>query len=89
MSSDPHGLTTSDVEVTHVSRHGIWLLVRDRELFMPFDDFPWFKEAPIAKILNVREPTRGHFRWPDLDVDLGLETIEHPHRFPLKARSGR
>lgn len=89
MSSDPHGLTTSEIEVTHVSRHGIWLLVRDRELFMPFDDFPWFKDAPIAKILNVQEPTRGHFRWPDLDIDLGLETIEHPDRFPLKARSGR
>ena len=46
MSSEPHGLNTLDVEVTNVSRHGIWMLVRDRELFMSYEDFPWFKEAP-------------------------------------------
>jgi len=51
-----------------------------------YEDFPWFKDAPIGKILNVEQPTPGHFYWPDLDVDLGLETIERPERFPLKAK---
>lgn len=32
------------------------------------------------------EATPGHFYWPDLDVDLGIETIEDPDRFPLVAR---
>ncbi len=86
MSSQRLGEHTSAVEVTHVSRHGVWLLASDRELFMPYDDFPWFKQAPIGKILNVEEPTPGHFYWPDLDVDLGVESIEHPERFPLKAK---
>ena len=81
-------MTTTEVEVTHVSRDAIWLRARGRELFVPFNDFPWFKEAPIGKIMNVLEPAHGHFRWPDLDIDLGIETIEHPDRFPLKARSG-
>ncbi len=76
----------SAVEVTHVSQHGVWLLAGDRDLFMPYDDFPWFKEAPIGKILNVEEPTPGHFDWPNLDVDLDVESIEHPERFPLKAK---
>jgi hypothetical protein len=78
--------STSAVEVTHVSGHGVWLLTGDRELFMPYDDFPWFKEATIREILNVEEPSPGHFYWPDLDVDLAVESIEHPERFPLKAR---
>ena len=86
MSSQRLGEHTSAVEITHVSRHGVWLLAGDRELFMPYDDFPWFKQAPIGKILNVEEPTPGHFYWPDLDVDLGVESIEHPERFPLKAK---
>ena len=86
MSSQRLGEHTSAVEVTHVSRYGVWLLAGDRELFMPYDDFPWFKEAPIGKILNVEEPTPGHLYWPDLDVDLGVESIEHPERFPLKAK---
>ena len=86
MSSRRLGEHTSKVEVTNVSAHGLWLLTDDRELFLPFDDFPWFRDAPIGKVLNVEEPTPGHFFWPDLDVDLEIESIEHPERFPLEAR---
>jgi hypothetical protein len=35
---------------------------------------------------RIEEPAPGHLYWPDLDVDLGLETIRHPERFPLKSR---
>jgi len=89
MNSKRHGTHTSAVEVTHISGHGIWLLVNDRELFLPYEEFPWFKEAPIGKVLNVDQPTPSHFYWPDLDVDLSLETIEHPERFPLKSKSAQ
>lgn len=88
MSSQALGKNTSVVEVTNISNHGIWLLTREKELFIPFEEFPWFKDAPIGKILNVEEPTPGHFYWPELDVDLGVESIEHPERFPLKAKNG-
>lgn len=87
MSSEPLGKTSSEVEVTHVSSHGIWLLSGELELFLPYDDFPWFKDVPLRQILSVTEPSRGHFHWPDLDVDLSVEAIRHPERFPLKART--
>ena len=86
MSSEPVGIGTSEVEITGVSAHGVWLLAGQEELFLSYEDFPWFKDVPVGKILNVEEPTQGHFYWPDLDVDLGVETIRHPDRFPLKAR---
>lgn len=86
MSSRPLGAVSSKAEVTNISSHGVWLLVGEKELFMSFDDFPWFKDSPVGKILNVEEPTPGHFYWPELDVDLGIETIEHPERFPLKSK---
>jgi len=85
MNSQALGKITSPAEVTNISSHGIWLLTRGKELFIPYEEFPWFKDAPIGKILNVEEPTPGHFYWPELDVDLGIESIEHPDRFPLKA----
>ena len=88
MSSEPLGISTSGFEVTNISAHGIWLLVEGRELFMSYEDFPWFKNASVAEILNVEQPTPGHFHWPDLDVDLGIKSIEHPERFPLKAKVG-
>jgi len=74
----------SGVEVTNVFRAGIWLLAGRRELFLPYREFPWFREATIAAVLNVEEPAPGHFYWPDLDVDLDIQAIEHPERFPLK-----
>jgi hypothetical protein len=89
MSSEPRGIGTSTVEVTNITAHGVWLLTGDRELFLAYSDFPFFKDAPVAKIIKVEEATPGHFHWPDLDVDLGIETIEDPSRFPLVARVDR
>jgi len=86
MSSSKHGIPTSGVEVTHVSSHGVWLLADGRELFLSFDHFPWFKDAPIGKIINVEQPATGHVHWPELDVDVDIESIDHPERFPLIAR---
>ena len=86
MKSKRLGKDISRAEVTNISPHGVWLLVQNQELFMPYAEFPWFKDAPVAKILNLEEPTPGHFYWPDLDVDLTLESIEHPERFPLRAK---
>ncbi|SER65804.1 Protein of unknown function [Nitrosomonas sp. Nm51] len=86
MNSKPLGKNTSAVEVTAITKHGVWILTSDRELFMPYEEFPWFKNAPAGKIFNVEEQTPGHFYWPDLDIDLGVESIEHPERFPHKAK---
>jgi len=87
MSSEPRGIGTSTVEITNITSHGVWLLAGERELFMSYSDFPFFKDVSVAKILNVEQATPGHFHWPDLDVDLGIETIENPDRFPLVANA--
>ena len=87
MNSQALGKSTLAVEVTNISSHGIWLLMGEKEVFIPHEEFPWFKDVPIRKIVNVEESTPGHFYWPELDVDLGIETIEHPERFPLKAKN--
>lgn len=86
MKSRALGGSISFVEIGNVSRQGVWLLTGDSELFLSYRDFPWFKNAPIGKILNVEEPLPGHYYWPDLDVDLTTDIIEHPKRFPLKAK---
>jgi hypothetical protein len=86
MSSKALGKNISAIEVTNISGNGVWLLTGNRELFMSYDDFPWFKDAPIGKILNVEEAHPDHLYWPDLDIDLTVEIIEHPERFPLKAK---
>ena len=86
MSSVAHGPNTSVTEVTNVSRHGLWVMVDDQELFLPFDQFPWFKKASIEAVLNLERPQPHHLYWPDLDVDLTLASIQHPDRYPLQAK---
>jgi len=83
--SEPHGSVTSAVEVTNISRHGFWLWLGDRELFVSFEDFPWFVDAPVGKIINVEWQSEDHLYWPDLDIDLSVRSIEHSDEFPLKA----
>ena len=81
------GAATSEVEVTNISRHGFWLLPDDRELFLPFDEFPWFRKATVEAIVRVERPAPGHLQWPGLDVDLSVASIEHPERYPLTSRA--
>lgn len=80
------GTSTFPVEVTNVSRHGLWLLVGDEELFLPFKHFPWFRDASIEKISVVERETADHLYWPLLDIDLTVESIRTPDAFPLVAR---
>lgn len=83
MNSLALGTPTSAVEISHISAHGIWIIAGEKECFMDYEHFPWFKNASIGQILNVTEPSPMHFYWPDLDIDLGLDTILYPERFPL------
>ncbi len=87
MTSVAPGTSTSEVEVTNVSKHGFWLLIRDQEVFVPFAEFPWFRDAPIGHLLNVHLPSPHHLYWPDLDVDLAVDSLFHPERFPLVSRA--
>ncbi len=87
MKSAPPGRRTSQVEVTNVSPHGFWLFIGEKELFVPFSDFPWFKDASIAEITRVELPSAHHLYWPDLDVDLAVESLEHPDRYPLVSQA--
>ena len=81
------GTATSEVEVTNISKHGFWIFVDEHELFLSFEDFPWFERAPVGAILQVERPSPNHLHWPEIDVDLTVDCIEHPEKYPLKASS--
>ncbi len=87
MRSGRRGESTLVAEVANISANGFWLLVDERELFVPFKQFPWFRAATIGQLLNVRQPHKHHLYWPDLDVDLAVDSIEHPERFPLVSKA--
>jgi hypothetical protein len=83
MRSAPRGRRTSNVEVTHVSASGFWLLLDKREVFAPFREFPWFRGATIGQLLTVERPRPGHLHGPELDIDRALESLDHEEDSPL------
>jgi len=87
VKSEQRGKSTSAIEVGNVTGHGFWLLVDGRELYLPFDQFPWFRQASIEALTRIERPSPHHLYWPILDIDLAVESIEHPERYPLVSRA--
>lgn len=87
MKSATRGEPTLVVEVTNVSKHGFWLLLDEREQFLSFDHFPWFRDVSIGELCNVELAHPHHLYWPDLDVDVAVASIDHPQAFPLVSRA--
>lgn len=80
------GKNISAAEILNVSEFGIWMLVKEREYFLSFKEFPWFEKASIKDIYDFEFLHDRHLYWPKLDIDLSLESLSAPEKFPLKAR---
>ena len=87
MKSESIGAGTSKAEILNVSPHGLWLMVAEREYFLSYADFPWFRKATLSQLFNVELHHQEHLYWPELNVDLDVERIAHPEKYPLVARS--
>ena len=77
------GKSTLSAEVTQISPNGVWILVKGNEFFMSFEDFPWFQNATVAQIHHVCLLHGKHLRWPDLDIDLHVDSLKSLEKYPL------
>lgn len=82
MTLKEHGTNTSEIEVLNISNHGIWLYINSKEYYLSYEHFPWFKEAKVIDIYNVQLLHGNHLFWPNLDIDLHVESIENPEKYP-------
>jgi hypothetical protein len=83
MKSSKLGLSTSTVEVTNISTNGFWILLNEKEYFLSYSIFPWFKKATIENICDVQLLNEQHLYWKKLDVDLEISSITKPEDYPL------
>ena len=81
------GRNILETEVTNISSHGLWILSNGKEYFLSYEQFPWFKDKTVDDIIKVESFGEGHLYWKNLDIDLSLDIIEHPERFPLQAHT--
>lgn len=78
---EKNGTTTA--EVTMINARGILLFAGGKEYYLSYDRFPWFKNARVSEVLNVTMPDEESLRWDSIDVDLEIESITHPDRYPI------
>ena len=83
MKSKTLGKNTLLAEITQITANGIWLLVASKEYFLAYDAYPWFKDATIRAILNVQLLHGFHLHWPELDVDLEIDSLENEEKYFL------
>lgn len=62
------------------------LFAQGEVLFLSYEQFPWFRGAPVEAVFNVQPLGTEGITWPDLDVDLLIDSIRHPENYPLVAR---
>jgi len=57
--------------------------VMGQDYFLSYNRVPWMKDATISDVLNVQMSGKNAIVWPKLDIDLEVESLRHPERFPL------
>lgn len=77
--------TNTLISVENVTPFGIWIYVNKTEYFLSYEDFPYFKDETLRSIQNVNLTHGVHLYWPDLDVDLEIDNLAFPDRYPLKS----
>lgn len=82
-SKKPGKPISPSAEIQSISHQGIWIFFDGQEFFMPFSQFPWFLRATIEQIYNLQVFHKGHLHWPELDIDIDIESIKTPSAYPL------
>jgi hypothetical protein len=65
---------------------GFWILVNEMEYFIPFSEYPLFRNASVSDIFAVRYMPPSQLHWENLDIDIELEALKNPEAFPLVYR---
>ena len=84
MQTDLKNNTSSTLaSVLMINAQGILLSVLGNDYFLSYNRIPWMQDASIRSVLNVQMSGSRAIEWPDLDVDLEIESLRYPERYPL------
>ena len=81
-ASNNNSVSTS-ASVLMINAQGIMLSVQGHDYFLSYNRIPWMQDAPICSVWNVQMSGTEAIEWPDLNVDLEIDSLRHPERYPL------
>lgn len=81
--SSKSNIASMSASVLMINGDGIMLSVDGHDYFLSYNRVPWMRDASISNVLDVRKSGRNAIEWPALDIDLEIESLKHPERYPL------
>jgi hypothetical protein len=69
--------------VLMINNQGVMISVEGNDYFLSYNRVPWMKDATVRNILNIKMSGKNAIEWPDLDIDLEIDSLKHPERYPL------
>lgn len=75
------------VSVENITPFGIWLYIKGNEYFLSYQDYPYFQDQTLSSIQDVQLVHESHLYWPELDVDLEIDNLDNPEKYPLRDRA--
>ncbi len=74
--------TLEQAQITSIEQDGFWLLTEEGEFFVPFERYPAFLKAKVEQIFDFEQDDDALY-WPELDIDIELDALKHPEKYPL------
>jgi len=78
--------TSTFAKVLTITSEGVLIEIENGEFFLPYSRVPWFKNASVSDVLDVQMGGKRSIRWNKLDVDLEIESLLYPEKYPLVAK---
>lgn len=79
-------ISSTSVDVLMINDRGVMLSVQGQDYFLSYNRVPWMRDATINEVLEVQMSGKNAIEWPKLDIDLEVESLKHPERYPLLIR---
>ena len=79
-------ISSTSVDVLMINDRGVMLSVLGQDYFLSYNRVPWMRDATINEVLDVQMSGKNAIEWPKLEVDLEVESLKHPERYPLLIR---
>lgn len=78
----------TSVNVLMINSQGLMISVDGQDYFLSYNRVPWMKDASISSVLHVEKEGRNAITWPELDVDLEIDSLKYPEKYPLIMKRG-
>ena len=75
--------SSTSADVLMINDKGVMISVMGQDYFLSYNRVPWMRDATINEVLDVRMIGQNAIEWPKLEIDLEVDSLRHPERYPL------